>query len=185
MYSNVLIWFLEGWAISRADLDIKNKIGQGEFGGEITWFVWQVTWSHFTPLRGVDGWVQRQESRYQKYEGDKECSRNTTVSGRGFHHDVRLSHFPLLLFCSLPFSSTLQHNNLVGLIGVSLDESPIYLVTEFMEKGSLVEYLQSKRRAVISKVNLLTFSRWGRSDSSLMVSLMLFSADTSVMEWYI
>ena len=47
----------------------------------------------FTPLRGVDGWVQRQESRYQEYEGDKECSSNTTVSGRGFHHDVRLSHY--------------------------------------------------------------------------------------------
>ena len=56
------------------------------------------------------------------------------------------------------FFRTLQHPNLVGLIGVSLDKPPIYLVTEYMGKGSLQEYLRSRGRTVISKKNLLDFS---------------------------
>ena len=30
--------------------------------------------------------------------------------------------------------SSLRHPNLVSLIGISLDENPIYLITEFMAK---------------------------------------------------
>lgn len=55
--------------------------------------------------------------------------------------------------------TTLRHNNLVCLIGVSLDESPIYLVTEYMAKGSLVDYLRSRGRAVVTKQNQLDFAR--------------------------
>ncbi len=40
-----------------------------------------------------------------------------------------------------------------------MDESPIYLVTEFMAKGSLVDYLRSRGRAVVTKQNLLDFAR--------------------------
>ena len=40
----------------------------------------------------------------------------------------------------------LSHPHLVQLIGVSLDEKPVFIVTEFMEKGSLVEYLRSRGR---------------------------------------
>ena len=54
---------------------------------------------------------------------------------------------------------SLRHPNLVCLIGVSLDEMPVYLVTEFMAKGSLVEYLRSRGRAIISKQNLLDFAK--------------------------
>ena len=47
----------------------------------------------------------------------------------------------------------------MSLIGVSLDDHPIYLVTEYMAKGSLVDYLRSRGRAVISKQNQLDFAR--------------------------
>ena len=57
------------------------------------------------------------------------------------------------------FSRTLRHENLVSLIGVSLDDHPVYLVTEFMAKGSLVDYLRSRGRAVISKQNQLDFAK--------------------------
>ena len=53
----------------------------------------------------------------------------------------------------------LSHPHLVQLIGVSLDEKPVFIVTEFMEKGSLVEYLRSRGRAVIQKQNQLGFAR--------------------------
>jgi len=55
--------------------------------------------------------------------------------------------------------TTLRHSNLVCLIGVSLDSNPIYLVTEYMAKGSLVDYLRSRGRAVISKQNQLDFAK--------------------------
>jgi c-src tyrosine kinase len=55
--------------------------------------------------------------------------------------------------------TTLRHDNLVSLIGVSLDDHPIYLVTEYMAKGSLVDYLRSRGRAVISKQNQLQFAK--------------------------
>ena len=63
----------------------------------------------------------------------------------------------ILTLC--PTYSTLRHPNLVSLIGVSLDDSPVYLVTEFMAKGSLVDYLRSRGRAVITKQKQLDFSR--------------------------
>lgn len=56
--------------------------------------------------------------------------------------------------------STLSHPNLVGLIGVSLDDQPIYLVTEYMAKGSLEQYLRSRGRAVITKQNQLDFAKY-------------------------
>ena len=54
---------------------------------------------------------------------------------------------------------TLRHENLVSLIGVSLDAQPIYLITELMAKGSLEEYLRTRGRSVISKQNLLDFAK--------------------------
>ena len=45
-----------------------------------------------------------------------------------------LSHLAWLSLFSSP--STLRHPNLVCLIGVSLDELPIYLITEYMAKVS-------------------------------------------------
>lgn len=55
--------------------------------------------------------------------------------------------------------TTLRHPNLVSMIGVSFDPPPVYLITEFMAKGSLVDYLRSRGRAVISKQNQLDFAR--------------------------
>ena len=54
--------------------------------------------------------------------------------------------------------TTLRHVNLVQLIGVILgDETQI--VTEFMSKGSLVDYLRSRGRAVITRQNQIHFAR--------------------------
>ena len=57
------------------------------------------------------------------------------------------------------FFRTLRCKNLVSLIGVSIDEPPICLVTEFMGKGSLEEYLRTRGRSVIPKKSLYDFSR--------------------------
>ena len=55
--------------------------------------------------------------------------------------------------------TSLSHPNLVKLIGVSVDEKPVYIITEFMEKGSLIEYLQSRGRSVIQKSHQIGFAR--------------------------
>ena len=52
---------------------------------------------------------------------------------------------------------TLRHDNLVRLIGVVLGET-IFLVTEFMGKGNLVEYLRSRGRSVITKKDQINFA---------------------------
>ena len=52
---------------------------------------------------------------------------------------------------------SLQHENLVRLLGLVIEEgknggrSKIFLVTEFMGKGSLLEYLRSRGRQYVTK----------------------------------
>ncbi|XP_076443663.1 tyrosine-protein kinase CSK-like isoform X2 [Babylonia areolata] len=53
--------------------------------------------------------------------------------------------------------TSLRHDNLVRLIGVVLGET-IFLVTEFMGKGNLVEYLRSRGRSVITKRDQINFA---------------------------
>lgn len=60
--------------------------------------------------------------------------------------------------CVFYLCRSLRHPNLVQLIGVVVGEI-IILVTEFMDKGSLVEYLRSRGRAVITKKQQIEFAR--------------------------
>ena len=53
----------------------------------------------------------------------------------------------------------LRHLHLVQLIGVSLDEKPVFIIREFMEKGPLVDYLRLQGRVVIHKKDQLGFAR--------------------------
>ncbi|XP_013778262.1 tyrosine-protein kinase CSK-like [Limulus polyphemus] len=54
--------------------------------------------------------------------------------------------------------TTLQHTNLVQLIGVVFDGPSIYILTEFMAKGSLVDYLRSRGRMHVSKKDQIAFA---------------------------
>lgn len=53
--------------------------------------------------------------------------------------------------------TSMRHPNLVQLIGVVIGET-IQLVTEFMGKGNLVEYLRSRGRSVITKKDQINFA---------------------------
>ncbi|XP_046546473.1 tyrosine-protein kinase CSK-like [Haliotis rubra] len=53
--------------------------------------------------------------------------------------------------------TSLRHTNLVQLIGVVLSDE-FFLVTEFMGKGNLVEYLRSRGRSVITKKDQINFA---------------------------
>ena len=54
-------------------------------------------------------------------------------------------------------SRSLRHPNLVQLIGVVLGET-IYIVTEFLAKGNLVDYLRSRGRSVITLKDQIGFA---------------------------
>ncbi|XP_075923769.1 tyrosine-protein kinase CSK-like isoform X2 [Petromyzon marinus] len=51
----------------------------------------------------------------------------------------------------------LRHRHLVNLLGAAMGEV-LYIVTEYMAKGSLINYLRSRGRAGITKVEQITFA---------------------------
>lgn len=54
--------------------------------------------------------------------------------------------------------TSLKHTNLVQLLGVVFDGPSIYIVTEYMAKGSLVDYLRSRGRLHVSKRDQINFA---------------------------
>ncbi|GFS41561.1 hypothetical protein TNIN_361741 [Trichonephila inaurata madagascariensis] len=59
--------------------------------------------------------------------------------------------------------TSLSHRNLVQLLGVVFDWTSIYIVTEYMSKGSLVDYLRSRGRLQLTKkdqINFATYLCW-------------------------
>lgn len=69
------------------------------------------------------------------------------------------SHAAQAFLAEASIMTNLSHKNLVKLLGVSLDGNPIYIVTEFCGKGSLVEYLRTRGRTVIGQKDLVGFAR--------------------------
>lgn len=53
--------------------------------------------------------------------------------------------------------TTLKHKNLVQLLGVVLD-TPTYIVTEYMSKGSLVDFLRTRGHTVITAADQIKYS---------------------------
>lgn len=49
----------------------------------------------------------------------------------------------------------MKHPNLVQLLGVCTREPPFYIVTEFMTKGNLLDYLRNCSHAEVNEVVLL------------------------------
>ena len=54
--------------------------------------------------------------------------------------------------------TTLRHKNLVQLMGLVFDKTSIYIVTEYMSKGSLLDYLRSRGRQHVTKNDQLQFA---------------------------
>ncbi|XP_062712857.1 tyrosine-protein kinase TXK isoform X2 [Aedes albopictus] len=54
--------------------------------------------------------------------------------------------------------TTLEHENLVKFIGLVFHDKYIYLVTEYMSKGSLVDYLRSRGRQHITRRDQINFA---------------------------
>lgn len=74
-------------------------------------------------------------------------------------HTVSKNNLAKSVYFFLPyFFRSLRHPNLVELLGIVLGEV-IYIVTEFMSKGSLVDYLRTRGRSVIFASDQIRFAR--------------------------
>ena len=49
----------------------------------------------------------------------------------------------------------MKHPNLVQLVGVCTREPPFYIVTEFMSRGNLLDYLRNSNRMEVTEVVLM------------------------------
>lgn len=65
---------------------------------------------------------------------------------------------PCFFIVYLIFLRSLHHENLVNLLGVVRRKEQIYLVTEYMSKGSLVDYLRSRGRLHVTKKDQINFA---------------------------
>jgi c-src tyrosine kinase len=54
--------------------------------------------------------------------------------------------------------TSLQHDNLVNLLGIIMDERYYKIVTEYLSKGSLLEYLRSRGRQYVTVKDQIKFS---------------------------
>lgn len=53
---------------------------------------------------------------------------------------------------------SLQHKNIVQLMAVCSEEEPIFIVTEFMKNGSLLDYLRKDEKETLPSVTLVEFA---------------------------
>uniref|UniRef100_A0AAY4DB74 Tyrosine-protein kinase n=1 Tax=Denticeps clupeoides TaxID=299321 RepID=A0AAY4DB74_9TELE len=81
--------------------------------------------------------------------------RGTKVAVKCIKHDATAQAF----VAEASVMTQLRHNNLVQLLGVIVEEKgSLFIVTEYMAKGCLVDYLRSRGRTVIGVDCLLKFS---------------------------
>jgi len=117
-----------GWTIKREDITLQEKIGKGEFG----------------------------DVRLGTYAGKKvavkELLNVTSLATQKFLTEAKVM-------------TSLQHENLVRLLGLVIEEKgckdervKIFLVTEYMGKGSLLEYLRSRGRQYVTKRDQIKFA---------------------------
>ncbi|XP_073706358.1 tyrosine-protein kinase CSK-like [Garra rufa] len=81
--------------------------------------------------------------------------RGTNVAVKCIKHDATAQAF----LAEASVMTQMRHTNLVQLLGVIVEEQgSLFIVTEYMAKGSLVDYLRSRGRTVLGGDCLLKFS---------------------------
>lgn len=117
------------WEIDRTSLKFVRKLGSGQFGD-----VWEGLWNNTTPVA------------IKTLKSGKKAK-----PGRGI---FQLTNSLSLLFPSkgtmdpkdflaeAQIMKKLRHTKLIQLYAVCTVEEPIYIITELMKHGSLLEYLQ-------------------------------------------
>lgn len=138
------------WMINEKDLQLKENIGKGEFGDVMLGFYKN---DRVAVKVLKDAIVLKDATAAQKFV--EEASVMAWVYS--WHWSWYMAHINLIL---LAFFSGLEHPNLVKFLGLVSNEHHLYLVTEYMSKGSLVDYLRSRGRQHITRKDQIHFARW-------------------------
>lgn len=80
---------------------------------------------------------------------------HTPVAAKVLKDNNKASH---LFLVEASVMTSLRHPNLVSLIGLVTGGKAIQIITEFMAKGCLMDYLRSRGRAVITKEDQIKFA---------------------------
>uniref|UniRef100_A0A8C7XEJ1 Tyrosine-protein kinase n=1 Tax=Oryzias sinensis TaxID=183150 RepID=A0A8C7XEJ1_9TELE len=109
------------------------------------------------------GWsMNRKDLKLQQVIGKGEFGdvmvgdyRGTKVAVKCIKNDATAQAF----IAEASVMTQMRHNNLVQLLGVIVEENgSLYIVTEYMAKGCLVDYLRSRGRTVLGGEALLKFA---------------------------
>ncbi|XP_024865685.1 tyrosine-protein kinase HCK isoform X3 [Kryptolebias marmoratus] len=139
-------WEKDAWEIPRSSLKMEKRLGAGQFGE-----VWMgETLSRrrrLTPKRSSDCNVcSFFKATYNKHtKVAVKTMKPGSMSVEAFMMEANLM-------------KTLQHDKLVRLNAVVTKEEPIYIITEYMEKGSLLDFLKSDEGNRVQLPKLIDFS---------------------------
>ena len=117
------------WEIDRNSLKFIKKLGHGQFGE-----VWEGVWNNTTPV----AIKTLKPGELQLYK--------SVVSLYCFHLTGTMD--PKDFLCEAQIMKKLRHPKLIQLYAVCTTEEPIFIITELMKNGSLLEYLQGKGRTM-------------------------------------
>jgi c-src tyrosine kinase len=108
------------------------------------------------------GWmIRREDLKFEELIGKGEFSEVHKAICGGREVAVKIvkdSGMAQMFLAEASVMTSLRHPNLVELLGVVLGDV-IYIVTEFMSKGSLVDYLRTRGRSVIAASDQIRFAR--------------------------
>lgn len=141
-------FFAQGWVIPEQDLQLKESIGKGEFGDVMLGF-----------LKGDKVAVKMlKDSTAAAQKFLAEASVMTYVIS--YFSNIIITNNNNYYFVLSFFCRALEHKNLVKFLGLVINKQHIYLVTEYLSKGSLVDYLRSRGRQHITRKDQINFARF-------------------------
>eukprot|EP00063_Salmo_salar_P036769 XP_014011604.1 PREDICTED: tyrosine-protein kinase SRK2-like isoform X2 [Salmo salar] len=79
---------------------------------------------------------------------------------------------------------TMEHPNIIKLLAVCTKKEPIYIITELMKKGSLLEYLKSKSTLLWTAPDAIVSNRFTIKNDVWSFGILLYEIMTFGMEPY-
>ncbi|CAJ0943680.1 unnamed protein product [Ranitomeya imitator] len=141
-------WEVDIWEIPRESVRLVKKLGAGQFGEVWMGFVVPPTVSDFSRRCGIQPHLI---VKGVDYKTPALVTKITCFDHGFYNNNVKVaiktlkegSMSPLAFLEEANLMKTLRHNKLVQLFAVVTKE-PIYIVTEYMSKGSLVDFLKTE-----------------------------------------
>ncbi|XP_028168240.1 tyrosine-protein kinase Abl-like, partial [Ostrinia furnacalis] len=123
------------WEIDRTDIVMKHKLGGGQYGD-----VYEATWKRCNitcppPKTTKKGAKEAKPTTEEPgYVVAVKTLKDDTMALKDFLEEAAIM-------------KEMRHPNLVQLLGVCTREPPFYIITEFMSRGNLLDYLRSAASA--------------------------------------